>query len=244
MNLKTLRNLTEILDFNHKLFGHIRAFVNEQRVVKFIAKDVLVALGYKNVSKALADHVDGDDVTKRYPIRDSKGRPQLVNAINESGLYALILGSKLPNAKVFKHWVTSEVLPQIARTGGYIPLKNIRTCEELTKDQVVEKAFGILQKTISRENLPADGCFTTTEIAKEYGLDVKELSSFLVDKGIVKRSYGHYYMMPKYESQGYDAVRIYHSFSLNGRAKAKPYLVWTPKGKELIDQMVRGELVA
>lgn len=225
-------------------FGHIRAFVNEQRVVKFIAKDVLVALGYKNISKALADHVDEDDLTKRYPIRDSKGRPQLVNAINESGLYSLILGSKLPNAKVFKRWVTSEVLPQIARTGGYIPTRNARTGESLIGEEIVNRAYNILEKTISHENLPADGCFTTTEIAKEYGMDVKDLSNFLVDKGIVKRSYGHYYMMPKYASQGYDAVRIYHSFSLNGRAKAKPYLVWTPKGKELIDQMVRGELVA
>ncbi|MCR4921139.1 MAG: hypothetical protein K5945_05450 [Bacteroidaceae bacterium] len=77
-------------------------------------------MGYQNVSKALTDHVEEDHVTKRYPIVDSLGRRQMVNAINESGLYALILASKLPQARAFKHWVTSEVLPQIRRAGGYI----------------------------------------------------------------------------------------------------------------------------
>ena len=163
-----------------------------------MAKDVLVALGYRNISKALADHVDEDDVTKRYPIEDSLGRRQMVNVINESGLYALILGSKLPSARAFKRWVTAEVLPQIRATGGYIPTRNARTGEALTAEEVVDKAFGIMQKTISRENLPADGCVSTTQIAELYGMDVKDLYSFLCDKGIVKRVNGRYHLTPRH----------------------------------------------
>ena len=82
-----------------------------------MAKDITKALGYSNSSKAIADHVDIDDrgVTKRYTL----GGLQEIVIINESGLYSLILGSRLPNAKKFKRWVTSEVLPQIRKTGGY-----------------------------------------------------------------------------------------------------------------------------
>ncbi len=76
-------------------------------------------MGYKNVSKALTDHVEEDDSLK-WGLIDSKGRKQQAIVINESGLYSLILSSKLPQAWAFKRWVTSEVLPQIRRAGGYI----------------------------------------------------------------------------------------------------------------------------
>lgn len=76
------------------------------------------ALGYERATKAIQDHVDDDDKDE-VPIQDSIGRMQKTPVINESGLYALIFGSKLESAKRFKHWVTSEVLPTIRKTGGY-----------------------------------------------------------------------------------------------------------------------------
>ena len=85
----------------------------------FIGKDVATALGYSNTRKALVDHVEGDDKTDGVTIRDSIGREQKPIFINESGLYSLILSSKLPNAKQFKRWVTSEVLPSIRKHGMY-----------------------------------------------------------------------------------------------------------------------------
>ena len=90
----------------------------------FVGKDVATALGYRNPSNALQVHVDPEDKTT-YPIQVS-GSNYKTNAlfVNESGLYALILSSKLPQAKAFKRWVTSEVLPQIRQTGGYIPTKD------------------------------------------------------------------------------------------------------------------------
>ncbi|MBQ4440834.1 MAG: toxin Bro, partial [Bacteroidales bacterium] len=87
--------------------------------IMFVGKDVATALGYSNSRKALLDHVDDEDKTDGVTIRDAIGRNQKAVFINESGLYSLILSSKLPQAKAFKRWVTSEVLPQIRKTGGY-----------------------------------------------------------------------------------------------------------------------------
>ena len=84
----------------------------------FVGKDVADVLGYERPTKAVADHVDAED-RDEIPIQDSIGRMQKTPIINESGVYALIFGSKLPTAKKFKRWVTSEVLPSIYRTGSY-----------------------------------------------------------------------------------------------------------------------------
>ena len=100
--------MNEIQIFQNVEFGAIRTMSNEQGEVMFCAKDVAVALGYKLARKAVQDHVDKDDVLKRNLI-DSLGRKQLTTFINESGLYSLILSSKLDSARRFKHWVTSEV---------------------------------------------------------------------------------------------------------------------------------------
>lgn len=99
---------------------------NQIRVLKinnepwFVGKDVATILGYSNTRKALIDHVDDEDKKDGVTIRDSMGRSQLAVVINESGMYSLILSSKLPNAKKFKRWVTSEVLPAIRENGAYI----------------------------------------------------------------------------------------------------------------------------
>jgi len=87
--------------------------------VRFIALDAARAIGYGNPNQALATHVDEEDKDSIQILDGNRGNPN-VTTINESGLYSLILGSKLPGAKVFKRWVTSEVLPEIRKTGGYI----------------------------------------------------------------------------------------------------------------------------
>lgn len=85
----------------------------------FVGKDVAEILGYSNPRKALKDHVDEEDKKDGVTIRDSIGRDQQPTLITESGLYSLIFSSKMPNAKKFKHWVTSEVLPAIRKNGAY-----------------------------------------------------------------------------------------------------------------------------
>ena len=102
--------------FSNDEFGKVRTLmVNNEPW--FVGKDVAEILGYKEASKAVRQHVDEDD--KGGSILDTPGGKQNITIINESGLYSLILSSKLPTAKKFKRWVTSEVLPSIRKTGGY-----------------------------------------------------------------------------------------------------------------------------
>ena len=105
--------------FNNETFGNVRVkMINDEPW--FMGRDVCKALGYVNNRKALQDHVDMEDKRDGVTIRDSIGRMQKGIVVNESGLYSLILGSKLDSAKDFKRWVTSEILPTIRKTGGYV----------------------------------------------------------------------------------------------------------------------------
>ena len=103
--------------FNHEMFGQVRTMTNDRGETFFVGKDVAEALGYKNTADAIIKHVDKED-RSTIAIRDSAYETRAV-VINESGLYSLILSSKLEQAKAFKRWVTSEVLPLIRQTGTY-----------------------------------------------------------------------------------------------------------------------------
>lgn len=119
--------------FNNPEFGDIRTiFIDGE--VWFVGNDVADALGYTRGRNALSQHVSEDDALKR-SVMDSLGRMQETTIINESGLYSLIFGSKLESAKRFKHWVTSEVLPSIHRTGAYGQAKT-------TQEQIILLAKG------------------------------------------------------------------------------------------------------
>ena len=121
-------------------FGEIRTMdINGEPW--FVGKDVAEALGYSNARKAVLVHVDAEDkgVTKW----DTLGGTQQMTIINESGLYSLILSSKLPSAKEFKHWVTSEVLPSIRKNGAYI-----RNQENMTPAEIVARGLIAAQKII------------------------------------------------------------------------------------------------
>ena len=118
----------------HPEFGELRT-VEIDGEPWFVGKDVAAALGYNETHKAIQRHVDKDDGMKR-PITDSTGRRQETWLINESGLYSLILSSKLPSAKDFKHWGTSEVLPSIRKNGAYI-----RNQENMTPAEIVARGL-------------------------------------------------------------------------------------------------------
>lgn len=104
--------------FKNREFGEIRTVAIDGEPW-FVGKDIAEVLGYSNSRKAILDHVDDEDKMDGVTIRDAIGRDQAAVVINESGVYALIFGSKLASAKRFKHWVTSEVLPQIRKNGSY-----------------------------------------------------------------------------------------------------------------------------
>ena len=112
----------------------------------FVGKDVATALGYTNTQKAIRDHVDSEDkLTERFVL---SGQLRSIILINESGLYALILSSKLPQAKIFKRWVTNVVLPQIRKTGGYIPTTDAQG-RQLTSEEIIDRDLVRLRTHVS-----------------------------------------------------------------------------------------------
>ena len=123
----------------------VRVLADEQGEPWFVGKDVATILGYKDTFDALKKHVDKEDKQNRQ--NAGFDSPRGMTLINESGLYSLILSSKLPQAREFKHWVTGEVLPQIRRTGGYIPVSD-------TDDEklILAKAVGIFQRTVREKD--------------------------------------------------------------------------------------------
>lgn len=125
----------------HPEFGNLRT-IEIDGEPWFVGKDVAAALGYTKERNALDKHVDKGDALKR-GVTDSMGRTQQMTIINESGLYSLILSSKLPSAKEFKHWVTAEVLPSIRKNGAYI-----RNQENMTPAEIVARGLIAAQKII------------------------------------------------------------------------------------------------
>ena len=129
----------------HPEFGNLRT-IEIDGEPWFVGKDVAAALGYTKERNALDKHVDKDDALKR-GVTDSMGRTQQMTIINESGLYSLILSSKLPSAKEFKHWVTAEVLPSIRKNGAYI-----RNQENMTPAEIVARGLIAAQKIIEERD--------------------------------------------------------------------------------------------
>ena len=148
--------MSDLQVFANPEFGEIRT-VEIGGEPWLVGKDVAVALGYRNPRKALADHVDDEDKTGGVTIRDSIGREQNPVLINESGLYSLILSSKLPSAKKFKRWVTSEVLPAIRRTGSYhAPVSEAELLVRLAQvNWAQEQRISALEQKVDVLSLPA-----------------------------------------------------------------------------------------
>ena len=164
------------------MFGDIRTMTNKSGETFFVGKDVAKALGYKNPQKALRDHVDEEDKTLNVSFTVNGTTPVI---INESGLYSLVLSSKLPQAKVFKHWVTSEVLPQIRKTGRYelrytLWLEGISPSELRSMPLVMERVTACKQ---ARENSPAAAIRKFAEIPHLYAQRIQPNIPKLDDNG-------------------------------------------------------------
>lgn len=132
--------MNDLQIFQNRNLGKIRVLkINNQPY--FVGNDIATILGYKNTRDALNKHVDSED--KEVAKCDTPGGMQELTVINESGLYSLIMSSKLPVAKKFKRWVTSEVLPSIRKNGGYIVGQ-----ETLNDDELIQKAFLVATKKL------------------------------------------------------------------------------------------------
>ena len=224
---------TNIKIFTSDIFGEIRTCqVNNQ--IMFVGKDVATALGYSNSRKALLDHVDDEDKTDGVTIRDAIGRNQKAVFINESGLYSLILSSKLPQAKAFKRWVTSEVLPQIRKTGGYIPTKDAQG-RQLSNEEIIHRADAIVGRTLRLLNEPAEDTLTATQVAKTFNMKVYDFNAVLRDMGIQYRRGGHWNISDDLADRGLTALRTHVSYSLKGEKKIHTYMTWTLNGLRFLN---------
>ena len=217
---------TNIQIFTSEVFGEIRTCqVNNQ--IMFVGKDVAAALGYTDPQKALKMHVDNDDKLTRQIVVSGQGRRTYI--INESGLYSLILSSKLPQAKAFKRWVTAEVLPQIRKTGGYIPTKDSEG-RQLSVDEILERADAIVGNSIHMLNEPAEDTLTATQVAKTFNMTTLDFNAVLRDMGIQYRRGGRWNLSDDLQGRGYTTERTYVSYTLKGEKKIKTYMTWTMAG--------------
>ena len=186
--------------FNNPSFGEVRV-IERNGEPWFVGKDVALILGYTNSRKAIHDHVDEEDKTDGVTIRDSIGREQKPICVNESGLYSLILGSKLSSARQFKKWITAEVLPSIRKTGGYIAGQEQMSDVELMARaiQVANNLLAEREKEIERmkpKELFADAVTASkttilvrdvAKLARQNGVNIgeKRLFAWLKEKGLL-----------------------------------------------------------
>ena len=214
--------------FKNAEFGQIRTCMVDGETY-FVGKDVASALGYKNASKAMADHVDEEDkgVTKRYTL----GGKQEMTVINESGLYSLILSSKLDSARRFKRWVTSEVLPAIRKNGRYELEQQNRLLE--SRNSLLEEITA-QQKPLTdyaRNILSSTQTVTITQIAQDYGLSAVRFNELLLRLRIQHKVGGQWILYSPYVHRGY--VQSFSSYFVkpDGEVQVKLHTRWTQSGR-------------
>jgi len=236
--------------FKNTEFGEIRAIeINGQPW--FIGKDVASILGYERATKAIQDRVDIEDKDV-VPIQDSIGRKQNTPIINESGMYSLILSSKLPKAKAFKRWVTSEVLPTIRKHGGYIADDLL---DHLTENpEEAANFFNALKEERSKRKFLAEqilllapkaryydiilqckDAIPITVIAKDYGMSAARFNKLLHAVGIQFKINGTWLLYSDYCGRGYTITKTF--FINDNKSAIRTY--WTQRGRKLIYEILR-----
>lgn len=207
----------------------------------FVGKDVAAILGYKRTADAIKQHVDAED--KGVGEIQTPGGVQRMTLINESGLYSLIFSSQLPNAKKFKHWVTSEVLPQIRKHGMYATdelLNNpdllievaTKLKEERTKRLIAEQRVNELQPKADYYDriLNNKGLVTVSTIAKNYGMSAVSFNKLLHELGIQFNQSGTWLLYSKFQDKGYTHIEPFDYEDKNGNRQVKTRMKWTQKG--------------
>ena len=214
--------------FKNDEFGQIRTCVVNGETY-FVGKDVASALGYKNSMDALMRHVDEED--KQASGFTMGGQQYNMTVINESGLYSLILSSKLDSAKRFKRWVTSEVLPQIRKNGHYELAKQNRVLE--SRNALLEEITA-QQKPLTdyaRNILSSTQTVTVTQIAQDYGFSAVRFNELLNKLRIQHKVGGQWILYLPYLNRGY--VQSFSSYFVksDGEVQVKLHTRWTQSGR-------------
>lgn len=248
--------MQELKIFESAEFGEVRT-VELDGAPWFVGKDVTDILGYQNPSEALSDHVDDEDKLNSKTLSSLGQRGGWL--INESGLYSLVLSSKLPAAKAFKRWVTSEVLPTIRRHGLYAiddiiadPDLGIRALLALKAEREARKALEVDNKIKDQQIaelkpkasyydliLQCSGLLSVTEIAKDYGLSAKALNKMLHDLGVQFSQSGVWFLYSKYQSCGYTQTKTQNYAKPDGTQGARVHTYWTQKGRLFLYDLLK-----
>lgn len=249
-----------LITFNNPDFGEVRT-LNIDNEPWFLGKDVATVLGYSNPRDALAKHVDDDDKNTVAICDGIPGNPSKT-IINESGLYSLVLSSKLPTAKAFKRWITHDVIPSIRKNGGYIAGQENMTAEELMakallmakktideKEARLAKTEAELSKVVVQNAImePKAGYFdelakrnTLTgfrETAKQLGIKQNEFIKFLLDKKYIYRDQRGKIMPYAKKNDGLFEVK--ECFNDKTKWSGTQTLI-TPKGRETFRLLCQG----
>ena len=214
--------------FKNEEFGQIRTCMVKGETY-FVGKDVASALGYVHPTKAVTTHVDEEDriMTKTVTIQGKRD----TTFINESGLYALILSSKLDSARRFKRWVTSEVLPAIRQNGRYeLELHN----RQLEQRNALLEEINTQQKPLTdyaRTILSSTQTVTITQIAQDYGFTAVRFNELLRNLRIQHKVGGQWILYMPYLNKGY--VQSFSSYHVteDGEVKVKVLTRWTQSGR-------------
>ena len=233
----------EIILFKHEEFGEIRT-LNIDGEPWFVGKDIAVALGYSAPRNAIQAHVDNEDKTTA--LIQCTGSEYKSNAviINESGLYSLILSSKLPSAKKFKHWVTAVVLPSLRKHGAYITAETLHKtmsdprelakllttlADEQDKRRKLEEenAFLSVKAKYYDQILNSKNAVPVTQIAKDYGMSAIAFNRMLHDYGIQYPIRNSWVLYAEYADKNYTQSKTYKI----GDDKAVMHTCWTQAGR-------------
>lgn len=227
----------------------------------FVGKDVASVLGYKDTSDALKKHVDTDDkLTRRFA---DSGQSREMYIINESGVYALIFGSKLPDAQRFKKWVTSEVLPTIRKHGAYMTPDTLQSAianpdfaigllqqlkAEQEKRKSLETTVAVQAQQIAEYTPKVNYCdvvlnckdlISISKIAKDYGKSAKWMNDFLHDNGVQYKQGSVWLLYQKYAGNGYTSTKTHTYLGTNGDIHSNVQTYWTQKGRLFIYDLMK-----
>lgn len=244
MFLERMMKMMEIQTFNFEN-QQVRTIEIENEPY-FVGKDITEILGYSNSRDALYKHVDEEDKLTSQIATSGQNRNMVV--INESGLYSLILSSKLPNAKKFKRWVTSEVLPAIRKHGGYLTEQKLEEAL-LNPDTLINLATQLKQEREGRliaeqrvneltpkasyydKVLSNKALVTITVIAKDYGMSGKAMNALLHELGVQYKQGTTWLLYARYQKNGWTHSETVMITDKDGNEKAVLNTKWTQKGR-------------
>ena len=254
--------MNELQIFKSPEFGQVRTITLDGEPW-FVGKDVADALGYSNSRDALARHVDDEDKTSVVIPDTGSNYKSKATLINESGLYSLVLSSKLPTAKQFKHWITGEVIPSIRKYGAYLTPEKVEEVL-LNPDTLIKLATELKAEREARKNaeleaasakqvigelkpkadytdriLSSKGTVPTTAIAKDYGMSAKALNQKLHELRVIYRMGSQWFLYAKYQAKGYTHSKTFDFKHSDGRPDCKMQTEWTQKGRLFLYQLLK-----